>query len=172
MPSAADAATAAMARYGLASAPGRRHSRRQSSGWSLRTIARTAHERFSTPQLALTGANHPGTRRLYELMVGLRSREAAGRCSSTPAIAERSAAGSVLTSPPRNALVPSLQHERWTWPLEPSSPGAVLARKLARKPIVAARSLTAIFVRAASSAARSAGLAPRLSSSRPGPASV
>src|ERR1700737_5029979 len=128
MPSAADAAMAAIARYGLASAPGRRHSRRHSSGWSLRTIARTAQERFSTPQLAFTGANQPGTRRLYELIVGLRSSEAAGRCSSTPAIAERNTAGSALPSDARNALAPSLQHERWIWPLDPSSPGAVLAR--------------------------------------------
>src|SRR5205807_8605331 len=144
MPSAADAATAAMARYGLASAPGRRHSSRHSSGWSLRMIALTAHERFSMPQLAFTGANQPGTRRLYELMVGLRSSEAADRCSSTPAIADRNAAGSALPSVPRKAFAPSRQHERWTWPLDPSSPGFVLARKLAFKPMLVARSLTAI----------------------------
>src|SRR5450756_212161 len=117
MPSAAEATTAAMARYGLASAPGRRHSRRQSSGWSLLTIARTAHERFSIPQVALTGANQPGTRRLYELMVGFSNREAPGRCSSTPAIAELNAVGNGLPSEARKALAPSLQHERWTCPL-------------------------------------------------------
>src|SRR6266851_3793868 len=133
MPSAADAAMAAMARYGLASAPGRRHSRRHSSGWSGLAIARTAHERFSTPHVALTGANQPGTRRLYELMVGLRRRDAAGRCSSTPAIAERKTCGKCVASAARNAFAPSLQQEKWTWPLEPSSPGLVLARKLARR---------------------------------------
>src|SRR6266853_1579786 len=108
MPSAAEAATAAIARYGLASAPGRRHSSRHSSGWSLRTIARTAHERFSTPQLALTGANQPGTRPLYELMVGVTSSDAAGRCSSTPAIADRNTGGNPFPSGARNALAPSL----------------------------------------------------------------
>src|SRR6202165_3034462 len=120
-------------------------------------MARTAHERFSTPQLAFTGANQPGTSRLYELIVGFKSSDAAGRCSSTPAIAFRSAAGKALPSELRNAFAPSLQHERWMWPLDPSSPGAVLARKLARRPIVAARSLTAILVSAASSAAGRAG---------------
>src|SRR5207302_559213 len=84
-----------MARYGLASAPGRRHSKRHISGWSARTMARTAQERFSTPHVALTGATLPGTSRLYELMVGLSKSEAAGRCSITPAIADRNTAGRV-----------------------------------------------------------------------------
>src|SRR5437660_10637487 len=85
-----------MARYGLASAPGRRHSRRHISGWSARTMARTAQERFSIPHVALTGANQPGTRRLYELMVGLSRRDAAGRCSTTPAIADRNTSGRLV----------------------------------------------------------------------------
>src|SRR4029453_17836877 len=91
IPSAADAAIAASARYGFASAPGRRHSNRHSSGRAER-IARTAHDRFSYPQVALIGANHPGTRRLYELIVGLRRSDAAGRCSITPATPDENGA--------------------------------------------------------------------------------
>ncbi len=74
------------------------------------------------PQLALPGANQPGTRCLYELIVGLSSSDAAGRCSRTPAMAERKIAGSALPSESecalrapgwaRNALAPSLQQER------------------------------------------------------------
>src|ERR1700693_459499 len=125
MPSAAEATTAATARYGFASAPGRRHSRRHRSGESLRAMSRTAHDRFSIPHVALTGANQPGTRRLYELMVGFSNREAPGRCSTTPAIAELNAGASDLPSAARKALAPPLQHDRWTCPLEPSSPGEV-----------------------------------------------
>src|SRR5437764_15251350 len=113
MPSAADAATAASARYGLASAPGRRHSNRHSSGRAER-MARTAQERFSYPHVALIGANHPGTRRLYELMVGLSRSEAAGRWSKTPAMAEPSDAGtSSAAEAPANALSEPFQQERW-----------------------------------------------------------
>src|SRR5438876_4368931 len=138
MPSAADAATAASARYGLASAPGRRHSNRQRSGRGER-MARTAQERFSYPHVALIGANHPGTRRLYELMVGLSRSEAAGRWSSTPAMAEPSGDGkSSAGEAPANAFASPLQQDRWMCPLDPSSPGLVLARKLARSPIEAA----------------------------------
>src|SRR6478736_1996812 len=93
MPSAIDATTAASARYGLASAPGRRHSKRESSGRVPR-IARTAHDRFSKPHVALIGANHPGTSRLYEFTVGFNRSEAAGRCSRTPATAEPNTGGS------------------------------------------------------------------------------
>src|SRR5438876_37685 len=152
-------------------------------------MARTAQERFSTPHVALTGANQPGTRRLYELIVGLSNREAAGKCSTTPAIADRNTSGRLgrlvgWLLPTRgevarsaggavaNAFLPSFQNDKCTCPLDPSSPGAVLARKLARSPMLDARSFTAIFVSAASSAARSAGRAPRFSSRRPGPASV
>src|SRR5439155_25383423 len=104
IPSAAPAATAASARYGLASAPGRRHSNRQRSGRAER-IARTAHERFSYPHVALIGANHPGTRRLYEFNVGFRSSDAAGRCSRTPPIDDANAEGSGSeASSPANAL--------------------------------------------------------------------
>src|SRR5438045_7667829 len=104
-------------------------------------------------------------------MVGLSSSEAAGRWSSTPAIADSNTGGSdwdVVVA--RNAFRPSLQHERWMCPLEPSSPAAVFARKLARRPIDNARSLTAIFSRVASSAARSQGLAARILSRRLGQA--
>src|SRR5947208_15143548 len=91
-------------------------------------------------------------------MVGLSSSDAAGRWSSTPAIAASNTGGSELDEGAvRNALRPSLQHERWMCPLDPSSPAAVFARKLARRPIEDARSLTAILSSVASSAARSPG---------------
>src|SRR5204862_4611052 len=90
MPSAAEATRAARARYGFASAPGRRHSIRHRSGWSSERITRSAAERFSNPQLAFTGAKYPGTSRLYELIVGLRRSDAAGRWSRIPATAARS----------------------------------------------------------------------------------
>src|SRR5437016_11437394 len=55
MPSAAEMTRAAIARYGLASAPGLRHSIRDSSD-RFDLIARTAVDRFSNPQLTLVGA--------------------------------------------------------------------------------------------------------------------
>src|SRR2546422_3287560 len=123
-------------------------------------MARTAAERFSIPQLALTGANHPGTSRLYELMVGFSSSDAAGKCSTTPAIAAENTGGNgPARSVTRKAFLPSRQQDRWMCPLEPSSPAAVLARKLARKPSDEARPLTASLVRVASSAARRPGRA-------------
>ncbi len=73
---------------------------------------------------------------------------------------------------PANAFVSPLQHDMWTCPLEPSSPGAVFARKLARRPSVDAISLTANFTSVASSAARSPRPGRRFSSRSPGPASV
>ena len=60
---------------------------------------------------------------------------------------ECSAYCELITSPaPANALEPSRQHERCTCPLDPSSPAAVFARKLALIPIERASSLTANFV--------------------------
>src|SRR5207253_10528697 len=106
-------------------------------------------------------------------MVGLSSSDAAGRWSSRQATAERNTGGSDADDDAvRKAFRPSLQHERWMWPLDPSSPGALFARKLARRPIDDARSLTAIFRSVASSAARSPGRAARFSSSSPGAAPV
>src|SRR5918995_1826167 len=74
--------------------------------------------------------------------------EAAGRCSRTPAIAEANTMGaSAERSPAANAFDSSVQHDMWTWPLEPSSPGFVFARKLARSPRDAATRLTPNFQR-------------------------
>src|SRR6266511_3148628 len=120
---------------------------RQSSGREER-MARTAVERFSTPQLTLTGANQPGTSRLYELTVGLSSNEAAGKCSRIPAMDACISSGSGADEPGgAKALLSPLQQDMWMWPLEPSSPDTVLARKLARNPIDAASSLTANLTR-------------------------
>jgi hypothetical protein len=107
------------------------------------------------------------------LIVGLRRIEAPARWSSMPAIADMHVSGSSPSGPSgANAFAPSLQHETWTWPLEPSSPGAVFARKLAWSPSEAATCLTANFTKAASSAERRPLRAARFSSSSPGPASV
>src|SRR5437867_13033874 len=97
-------------------------------------------------------------------MVGLSSRDAAGRWSSTPAIAERRTGGSgwdVVVA--GKALRPSLQQERWMCPLDPSSPAAVFARNLACRPIDEAWALTAIYSIVASSADLCPGLAVRCS---------
>src|SRR6266568_7555481 len=88
-------------------------------------------------------------------MVGLSRSEAAGRWSTTPAMAApRDAGSSSAAEAPANAFVSPVQHDRWTCPLDPSSPGFVLARKLARRPIEDASCFTANFTSAASSAAR------------------
>ena len=106
--------------------------------------------------------------------MGFSSSDAAGRWSSRPATAAPNTGG---TGPPSvvaaaNAFVSPSQQDRWTWPLEPSSPGAVLARKLAVRPIDAASSFTANFVSVASSAACKPRRGRRFSSNSPGPASV
>ena len=59
------------------------------------------------------------------------------------------------TGPRRRTRSSRLATARWTWPLEPSSPGFVFARKLARRPIDAATCFTPNFSIAASSAAAS-----------------
>src|SRR3546814_5101792 len=71
---------AARPRYGLTSAPGRLSSRRVPSLCSGK-MTRTAADRLSMPQDAFTGAKNPGTRRLYEFIVGLQSNDIAGRRS-------------------------------------------------------------------------------------------
>src|SRR5262249_48916492 len=121
MPSATDAATAATARYGFASAPGRRHSNRDSSGRVPR-IARTAHDRFAKPHVALIGANPRETSRLYEFTVGFRSNEAAGRWSRTPATADPKTGGSSPSAgaAAANSFVSPDQQDMWMCPLEPS----------------------------------------------------
>ena len=49
-------------------------------------IARIAVVRLSTPQVALTGAQAPGTVRLYELMVGQKMAVSSGRFATRPAM--------------------------------------------------------------------------------------
>src|SRR5438270_13312910 len=73
-----------MARYGLISAPANRNSMRVDL--LPPGIARTAVVRLSMAQVALMGAQAPGTVRLYELMVGQITAASSGRLATRPAI--------------------------------------------------------------------------------------
>src|SRR5260221_13382435 len=84
MPARPAASEAAIARYGLISAPVSRSSTRVD--FAPPGIARTAVVRLSTPQVALIGAQAPGTVRLYELIVGQNTAASSGRFATSPAM--------------------------------------------------------------------------------------
>ena len=146
---------------------------RQSSGRAER-IARTAQDRFSYPHEALIGANHPGTRRLYELIVRIQEQRSGrkvledARDRGGERVRER--IGRIRRQRTRSCRRPSTTggRDRST----PPRPGTVFARKLARRPIDAATCFVANFASTAPSAAASPRPGERFSSRSPGPASV
>src|SRR5271166_5061923 len=75
---------AANARYGLAAGSGGRNSTRLALGLAEYIGIRHAAERLRREYARLTGASYPGTRRLYELVVGAMIADSAGPCLISP----------------------------------------------------------------------------------------
>src|SRR2546421_12416688 len=84
MPSSPAISIAANARYGLHDGSGERNSRRFALGLGEYIGMRIAAERLRDEYARFTGASKPGTRRLYELVVGLQIAASARACLRTP----------------------------------------------------------------------------------------
>src|SRR6266481_9729760 len=80
---------AANARYGLQLGSGGRNSTRLAFGEAEYMGIRHAAERFRREYARFTGASNPGTRRLYELVVGAMIAARAGPCLINPPIYQR-----------------------------------------------------------------------------------
>src|SRR5579864_8422136 len=72
------------ARYGLAAGSGGRNSTRLALGLAEYIGMRQAAERLRREYARFTGASKPGTRRLYELVVGAMIAASAGPCLISP----------------------------------------------------------------------------------------
>src|SRR5581483_12254322 len=77
---------AANARYGFADGSGGRNSTRLAFGDAEYIGMRQAAERLRREYARLTGASKPGTRRLYEFVVGAMIAASAGPCLINPPI--------------------------------------------------------------------------------------
>src|SRR5216684_6637747 len=75
---------AANARYGLADGSGGRNSTRFALGLAEYIGMRQAALRLRREYARFTGASKPGTRRLYELVVGAMMADSAGPCLMSP----------------------------------------------------------------------------------------
>src|SRR6476646_5207147 len=85
-PSSPAMSMAANARYGLQLGSGGRNSTRLAFGDAEYIGMRQAAERLRREYARLTGASKPGTRRLYELVVGAIIAASAGPCLISPPI--------------------------------------------------------------------------------------
>src|ERR1700757_3715631 len=86
IPSSPAIIIAAKARYGLQLGSGGRNSPRLAFGDAEYMGMRQAAERFRREYARFTGASKPGTRRLYELVVGAIRAASAGPCLINPPI--------------------------------------------------------------------------------------
>src|SRR5262252_2952246 len=89
IPSRPAISMAAKARYAFAEGSGQRNSTRFALGELEYIGMRAAAERLRCDIARLTGASYPGTRRLYELVVGAQNAIKAGACFSNPPIYQR-----------------------------------------------------------------------------------
>src|SRR5258705_6681260 len=89
MPSSPAISMAAKARYALADGSGQRNSTRRAFGESEYIGIRAAADRLRCDIARFTGASYPGTRRLYEFVVGAQKAISAGACFSNPPIYQR-----------------------------------------------------------------------------------
>src|SRR4029077_19233632 len=85
-PSSPAITIAANARYGLDDGSGGRNSTRLALGEAEYIGIRQAAERLRREYARFTGASNPGTRRLYELVVGAMIAASAGPCLISPPI--------------------------------------------------------------------------------------
>src|SRR5215467_4176548 len=77
------------ARYGLHDGSGQRNSSRFAFGDFEYSGMRTEAERLRCEYTRLTGASYPGTRRLYEFVVGFENARIDGACFSRPPMYHR-----------------------------------------------------------------------------------
>ena len=138
---------------------------------ALPGIARSAVVRFSTPQVAVVGAQVPSTMRLYEFTVGATTAVSSGMSETCPATA-CSIAFDMPPAPSANTFFCPSHRERWMCPEQPGSFSLHLAMKQGVTPWRCASSFTAVLKRAALSAARSPSSTPIAASKTPGPVSV
>src|SRR6185437_11889808 len=85
-PSSPAISIAENARYGLHEGSGGRNSMRFDFGLAEYIGMRTAAERLRREYAKFTGASNPGTRRLYEFVVGAMNAASAGECFNRPPI--------------------------------------------------------------------------------------
>src|SRR5437879_3973452 len=84
IPSSPAISMAEKARYGLQEGSGERNSMRFALGLGEYIGMRMAADRLRELYARLTGASKPGTKRLYELVVGLQIAASARACLRTP----------------------------------------------------------------------------------------
>src|SRR5437588_13078255 len=89
IPSMPAISMALKARYGLADGSGQRNSRRLAFSDREYSGMRTHAERLRCEYTRFTGASYPGTRRLYEFVVGDASASSDGVCASKPPMYHR-----------------------------------------------------------------------------------
>src|SRR5208283_4606188 len=89
IPSSPAISMAENARYGLQLGSGGRNSTRLAFGEAEYIGMRHAAERLRREYARFTGASKPGTRRLYELVVGAANATMAGACFSNPPMYHR-----------------------------------------------------------------------------------
>src|SRR5579864_5155206 len=100
---------AANARYGLHDGSGGRNSTRFAFGLAEYIGMRTAALRLRREYARFTGASNPGTRRLYEFVVGAISAASAGACLSSPPMYQSASWLSPAYLSPANSGFPSFQ---------------------------------------------------------------
>src|ERR1700722_4557071 len=112
MPSRPAISIAANAMYGLQLGSGGRNSMRLASGDAEYIGILHAAERLRREYARFTGASKPGTRRLYELVVGAMIAESAGPCFSNPPTYHRASCDMPAYPSPANSGSPSF-HRDW-----------------------------------------------------------
>src|SRR5438477_11617960 len=104
--------SAANARYGLDEGSGGRNSTRLALGDAEYIGIRHAAERFRREYARFTGASKPGTRRLYELVVGAMIAASAGPCLISPPMYQSASCEMPAYPSPANSGLPPF-HSDW-----------------------------------------------------------
>src|SRR5579864_2927792 len=122
MPSSPAIISAENVRYGLHAGSGGRNSTRFAFGLFEYIGMRIAAERLRREYAKLTGASYPGTKRLYEFVVGAANATSAGACFSNPPIYHSAICESPAYPSPAKSGLP-FAHKDWCVCIpEPLSP--------------------------------------------------
>src|SRR5215471_17017815 len=111
MPSSPAISIAENARYGLQLGSGGRNSTRFALGDAEYIGIRQAAERFRREYARFTGASNPGTRRLYEFVVGAMIAASAGPCLISPPTYHNAVCESPAYPSPANSGSPPFQRD-------------------------------------------------------------
>src|SRR5512142_2987537 len=103
---------AANARYGFADGSGGRNSTRFAFGLAEYIGIRHAADRFRREYARFTGASKPGTRRLYEFVVGAMIADSAGPCAMSPPMYHSAICDNPAYPSPANSGLPPF-HSDW-----------------------------------------------------------